>query len=60
MYDEMQPVMKGQVTLFENILKYGTFVGLHFLDGIFELSAGLVPLVDACEEVLLINLAAHD
>lgn len=48
------------VILFEDILKARTFVGLEFLDGLFELFAGLVPLVDACEEVLLIHLASHD
>lgn len=47
------------VILFEDILEGRTFVGLEFLDGLFELF-GLVPLVDACEEVLLIHLAAHD
>lgn len=46
--------------LFEDVLEGGTFVGLEFLDGLFELFAGLVPLVDAREEVLLVHLAAHD
>ena len=35
-------------------------MGLEFLDGLFELFAGLVPLVDARQEELLVHLAAHD
>lgn len=46
--------------LFEDSLIYGTFVGLEFLHSLFELFAGLVPLVDAREEELLFHLAAHD
>lgn len=51
---------EAEVILFEDVLEGRTFVGLEFLDGLFELFAGLVPLVDAREEVLLIHLAAHD
>lgn len=51
--------MEG-VILFEDVLEGRTFVGLEFLDGLFEFFAGFVPLVDAREEVLLIHLAAHD
>lgn len=43
----MRPKEEGGI-LFEDIIKSGTFVGLEFLDGLFELFAGLVPLVDAC------------
>lgn len=53
-------VCGGGRILFEDVLEGGTFVGLEFLDGLFELFAGLVPLVDAREEVLLVHLAAHD
>lgn len=50
----------GRGTLFEDVLKGGAFVALQFLDGLFEIFAGLVPFVDARKEVLLVHLAAHD
>lgn len=56
----MRCFWKGLVGLFEDILESWTLVGLKFLDGLFELFAGLVPLVDACQEELLVHLAAHD
>lgn len=46
--------------LFEDVLEGGTLVCLQLLDGHFELLAGLVPLVDAREQVLFVHLAAHD
>lgn len=52
--------MCGRGKLLEDVLEGGAFVGLEFLDGLFELFAGLVPLVDPREEVLLVHLAAHD
>lgn len=52
--------MCGTGKLLEDILKGGAFIGLEFLDGLFEFFAGLVPLVDPREEVLLVHLAAHD
>jgi len=45
--------------LLEDILESGTLVGLEFLDGLFELFAGLVPLMDAGKQELLVHLAAH-
>lgn len=38
----------------------GTLVGLHVLDGVLELLALLVPLVDGHEQQLLVHFAAHD
>lgn len=46
--------------LFEDVLKDGTLVGLELLDGLLELLAALVPLVDAGQQVLLLHPPAHD
>lgn len=57
----MRPIaVWGRGKGLEDVLEGGAFVVLDFLDGLFELFAGLVPLVDASEEVLLVHLAAHD
>lgn len=39
----------SKIISLEDILEGGTFVGLEFLDGLFKIFAGLVPLVDACQ-----------
>lgn len=50
----------ARAPLFEDVLEDGALVGPELLDGLLELLAGLVPLVDARQQVLLVHLAAHD
>lgn len=50
----------ARALLFEDVLEDGALVGPELLDGLLELLAGLVPLVDARQQVLLVHLAAHD
>ena len=44
----------------EDRLEGGTLVILHLLHEVLELLVFLVPLVDGCQQVLALDLAAHD
>lgn len=59
MFKGLREQLWGSVSLEDGVVG-GTLMGLHVLDGILELLALLVPLVNGHKQQLLVHFAAHD